>query len=165
MHAVACSRPRASGEELPQGPQSLSGGLSQQDQCHLLGQPPRRAAHTHLPPERGDSPQIPDLSCTGVTPHPPACPSSAEGHELAGAGVESPPPSPSCLCPHDHGFLQGRLWLLTLAPAPRYFGEASGLARPVVAWESPPSHPVQVIPCDQTSETGRSSGPGRALGF
>lgn len=73
--------PGLQGKSHPQGSQSLSGGLSQQGQCHLLGQPPRRAAHTHLPPERGDSPQILDLSYTGVTP--PACPSSAEGH---GAG-------------------------------------------------------------------------------
>lgn len=154
--------PGLQGKSHPQGSQSLSEGLSQQGQCHLLGQPPRRAAHTHLPPERGDSPQILDLSYTGVTPQP--VPLAQRGTELAGAGVESPPPSPSCLCPHEHGFLQGRLWLLTLAPAPRYFGEASGLARPVVAWESPPSHPVQV-PCDQTGETGRSSGPGEGPGL
>lgn len=49
----------------------------------------------------------------------PSLPSSTEGLG------ERAPPSPSCLCPRDHGFLQGRLSLLTLAPVPRHFREAT----------------------------------------
>lgn len=93
---------------------------------------------------------------------PPAHPLEQRDTELAGAGAEV------SLNPHDHSFLQGRLSLLTLAPAPRHFSKAtlSHAGNSLGArWGSPnlgepPPRSVQVVLCD----TGSSGGPGQCHG-
>lgn len=139
------SGPRAQGSRrrATQGPQLLSGPFLAEPRAtslaSFLGElQDRNWGAAPAPPYWGQGhPPAPGSGLTRVSP---ACPLAQRGTELAGAGRGGggrAPPSPGCLYPRDHGFLQGRLSLLTLAPAPRHqgghrfpgLGIASGLAR------------------------------------
>lgn len=95
---------------------------------------------------------------------PPAHLLEQRGSGVAGAGAEV------SLSPHDPGFLQGRLSLLTLAPAARHFSKATlshaenslGARRgsPSLG-EPPPPRSVQVV----LRDTGSSGGPGQCHGL
>lgn len=138
MCGVVSSGHRAAGAEPPQGPSpSLGPFLAEASATFLaclLGELRDRnqgTAHAHLPSGGGTPPD------PGSVPH--WCHlQTALQHRGAqscsdwGGGLQAPP-SPSCLCPRDHGFLQGRLSLLTLALTPRHFREATRSH----AWELP----------------------------